>query len=114
MLDVKAVGRDWSDALLSFPRDTVLKNLDYLLTVNRLFEVRTVILPNRDRENEETVRYVAEHIGNGCRYKLIRYRPYGVRSRFQARIGDSETDMAYAERYASLARSLGAERTDVV
>ena len=114
MLDVKAVGRDWSDALLSFPRNMVLKNLDYLLAVDKLFEVRTVILPNRDRENEETVRYVAEHIGNGCRYKLIRYRPYGVRTRCQALIGSSETDMAYAQRYASLARSLGAERAYLV
>ena len=114
MLDVKAVGRDWSDELLSFPRDIVLKNLDYLLAVNKLTEVRTVILPNRDRENEETVRYVAEHVGNGCCYKLIRYRPYGVRSVCQTRIGGFETDRAYAEQYASLARSLSAERAILV
>ena len=114
MLDVKAVGRDWSDALIAFPRDIVLKNLDYLLAAGKLFEVRTVILPNRDRENEETVRYVAEHIGNACCYRLIRYRPYGVRSACQTRIGSFETDVAYAQRYASLARSLGAGRTCLV
>ena len=31
MLDVKAVEKDWSDELISFPRDVVLKNLDYLI-----------------------------------------------------------------------------------
>ena len=114
MLDVKAVEQSWSDELISHPREVVLKNLDYLLSVGKLHEVRTVILPNRDRENEETVRYVAEHIGDGCFYKIIRYRPYGVRERYQKLLGEFETDAAYAERYAALARELGAKKAYVV
>ena len=114
MLDVKAVEPGWSDTLISHPRDTVLKNLEYLLRVGKLYEVRTVIFPGRDRENEETVRYVAEHIGDGCFYKLIRYRPYGVRERYQKLLGEDETDRGYAERYAALARDLGAKRACVV
>ena len=114
MLDVKAVEQSWSDRLISHPRDTVLKNLDYLLGAGKLYEVRTVVLPDRDRENEETVRYVAEHIGDGCFYKIIRYRPFGVRERCQKLLGEFETEKDYAERYARLARDLGAKKAYVV
>ncbi len=114
MLDVKAVEKDWSDRLISYPRDMVLKNLDYLLSAGKLYEVRTVIFPGRDRENRETVRYVAEHIGDGCFYKIIRYRPYGVRERCQKLLGEFETDADYAERFALLARELGASKAYVV
>ena len=114
MLDVKAVEKDWSDELISFPRDVVLKNLDYLLRVGKLYEVRTLIFPDRDRENEETVRYVAEHIRDGCFYKIICYRPYGVRERYQKLLGEFETDADYAERFAALARDLGATKAYVI
>ena len=114
MLDVKAVERAWSDKLISHPREIVLKNLDYLLAVDKLYEVRTIIFPGRDRENEETVRYVAEHIRDKCFYKIIRYRPYGVREKYQKLLGEFETETEYAERFAQLARSLGAEKAYVV
>ena len=114
MLDVKAVEKSWSDQLISYPRDTVLRNLDYLLRVGKLYEVRTVILPDRDRENEETVRFVADKIRDGCFYNIIRYRPFGVRERCQKLLGEFETDRDYAERYARLARDLGATKAYVV
>ena len=114
MLDVKAVEKEWSDKLISHPRETVLKNLDYLLSEDKLYEVRTIIFPGLDRENEDTVRYVAEHIGDKCFYKIIRYRPYGVREKYQKLLGEFETDADYAERYAALARDLGAKKAYVV
>ena len=114
MLDVKAVEPAWSDTLISYPREPVLKNLDYLLAAGKLYEVRTLIFPGRDAENEATVRYVAEHIGDGCFYKIIRYRPYGVREKYQKLLGEFETDADYAERYAALARDLGAKKAYVV
>ena len=76
--------------------------------------MRTIIFPGRDHENEETVRYVAEHIRDSCFYKIIRYRPYGVREKYQKLLGEFETDKEYAERFAQLARSLGAEKAYVV
>ena len=114
MLDVKAVEPAWSDRLISHPRDMVLKNLDYLLSAGKLYEVRTLIFPDRDRENEQTVRYVAERIGSRCFYKIIRYRPYGVREKYQKLLGEFETEKDYAERFAQLARDLGAEKAYVV
>jgi len=114
MLDVKAVEPSWNNKLISYPRDTVLKNLDYLLRVGKLYEVRTILFPGRDQENEETVRYVAAHIGDGCFYKLIRYRPFGVRERYQKLLGEDETDAQYAEGFAHLARELGAKNAYIV
>ena len=114
MLDVKAVEQSWNDSLISYPRETVLKNLDYLLAVGKLYEVRTILFPGRDKENEETVRYVSAHIQDGCFYKLIRYRPFGVRERYQKLLGEDETDSAYAERFAELAHELGAKKAYVV
>ena len=114
MLDVKAVEPEWNNRLISHPREIVLKNLDYLLRVGKLYEVRTILFPGRDRENEETVRYVAAHIRDGCFYKLIRYRPFGVRERYQKLLGEDETDAEYAESFARLARELGAEKAYIV
>lgn len=114
MLDVKAVEPAWSDALIRHPREMVLKNLDYLLAVGKLQEVRTIIFPGRDAENEATVRYVAQRIGAKCDYKIIRYRPFGVRERYQKLLGEFTTEADYAERYARLARSHGAEKAFVV
>ena len=114
MLDVKAVEPGWNEYLISYPRDRVLHNLDYLLKVNKLFEARTIIFPGRDKENEETVRYVSRRIGNKCPYKIIRYRPYGVREQYQRILGEFETEKDYAERFAALARTEGAEKAYVV
>ena len=114
MLDVKAADPAWHERLTAYPRDTVIKNLDYLLRVGKLYEVRTVVFPDRDAENEETVRFVAGRIRDACFYKIIRYRPYGVREKYQRVLGEYETDAAYAERFARLARELGAEKAYVV
>lgn len=114
MLDVKAVSPAWSRQLISFPPDLVLKNLDYLLSAGKLQEVRTVVFPDRPAENGETVRYVAGRIGNACDYKIIRYRPFGVREENLPVVGDRITEEEEAERLAALARGLGAARAFVV
>ena len=114
MLDVKAVEPAWSRRLIGRGPELVLKNLGYLLRAGRLQEVRTVIFPGLDRENGETVRHVAGIIGGACDYKIIRYRPYGVRQAYRAQLGEYETDADYAERFAALARELGAAGAYVV
>ena len=114
MLDVKAVEPAWHEQLVGHSRDIVLKNLDFLLRVGKLQEVRSLIFPGRDNDNEATVRYVAGKIGDACDYKIIRYRPFGVREAYQRLLGEDTTDADYAESYAQLARDLGAERAFVV
>ncbi len=114
MLDVKAVEEKWNEELISYPRDMVLKNLDYLIDVGKMYEVRTLIFPDRDEQNEYTIRYVSEHIQDKCFYKVIRYRPFGVREKNQKILGEFTTDEEYAEQYAQLARDLGATKAYVV
>lgn len=114
MLDVKAVDEKWHKWLIGYDRDMVLKNLDYLLSVGKLYEVRTLIFPDRDKENEETVSYVAKRIQDKCFYKIIRYRPFGVREEMQKQLGEFTTDERYAQKYADLAVSLGAVKAYVV
>lgn len=114
MLDVKAVEPEWCARLVGHPPDGMLRNLDHLLKVGKLQEVRTVIFPDRDRDNAETVRYTAGRIGDACDYKIIRYRPFGVRARYRALLGEEETDPDYAERFVRLARDTGATRAFMV
>ena len=88
MLDVKAVNKDFSDWLIRYPNDTTLKNLDYLLDINKLYEVRTIIFPDRDKDNEDTITYVSNRIKDKCLYKIIRYRQFGVRDSEIELLGD--------------------------
>ena len=114
MLDVKAVNKDFSDWLIRYPNDTTLKNLDYLLDINKLYEVRTIIFPDRDKDNEDTISYVSNRIKDKCLYKIIRYRQFGVRDSEIELLGDYTTDEEYAKRYVDLAISLGASKAFMV
>ena len=114
MLDVKAVDSEWHQWLIHHAAEPVLRNLDFLLKAGKLQEVRTVILPGRDTENEETVRYVAERIGDACDYKIIRYRPFGVKEAYQRELGEDETPEEYAERFVQMARQMGAARARLI
>ena len=114
MLDVKAAKSPWSEQLTGHSPERVLRNLNYLLGVGKLSEVRTVVFPGREKENEDTVRYVAGRIGGECPYRIIRYRPYGVREAGQSCLGREETDAAWAEGFVRLAQSLGAAQAYLV
>lgn len=78
MLDVKAINPQFHQQLTRRGNERVLENLKYLMAEGKLEEVRTVLLPNRDQENAETVRAVSELLQGKVRYKLLRYRPFGV------------------------------------
>lgn len=114
MLDIKAVNKEFSNWLINYPNDIVIKNLEYLLKINKLYEVRTIIFPNRDKDNEETIRYVSNIIKDKCLYKIIRYRQFGVREKQQELLGDYTTEEEYAKRYLDLAISLGATKAFMI
>ena len=114
MLDVKASDVAFHNTLCSFDNSIVLKNLVYLLSINKIYEVRTIIFPDKDEVNETTVSYVAKHIGDRCLYKIIRYRPFGVREENLDYLGHFETDEDYAQKYVDLAKSLGATKAFMV
>lgn len=84
MLDVKSVNLNDHFKITGSENRLVLENLDFLAKENKLYEVRSVIIPNLIN-NEMTIRYVSEKLREydlRVRYKLIQYRKYGVRQPF--------------------------------
>ncbi|MFA9462880.1 MAG: YjjW family glycine radical enzyme activase [Velocimicrobium sp.] len=108
MLDVKAVMEEEHKKLTGMSNDVVLKNLEYLLEKQKLYEVRTVLAPGL--QHELTVSYVANKIKDTCIYKLLRYRPFGVREEGIASFGTKVTTKEYMEDMIKLAKEHGASK----
>ena len=86
MLDVKAWSEDDHRAVCDVDNEMVLKNLRYLASVGKLYEVRTVVVPGLF-DVKETVKEVSKEIVkylsvSDIRYKIITYRPMGVRKEY--------------------------------
>lgn len=110
MLDMKAFDEEFHKKVMGQSNAMVKKNLFYLLKKKKLVEVRTILYPNMDVQNERTVSAVASIIQNECDYKLIKYRPYGVRSdglEFFGGKGTSDEELNY---FAEMAVRYGASR----
>lgn len=99
MLDVKASDEYFHYEICQYNNISVKLNLDYLQSKNKLVEVRTVLLPNQDAQNEATVTYVSQHLYDGIPYKLLRFRPYGVRSVGIEYFGNESVSENYAEKF---------------
>ncbi len=105
MLDVKAWDFATHQSLCGAENDTVKRNLAFLAACGKLTELRTVVVPGVG-DPEETVRQAATAAAGGdTRYKIIRYRPFGVREPYKTQI-IPPTD-AYLAELAELARSCG-------
>ncbi len=110
MLDVKAWDLTVHKRLCRAENDTVKRNLAFLASCGKLTELRTVVVPGLG-DPEETVRQAARTAaGDHTRYKIIRYRPFGVREQYK-QIITAPTD-EYLKALADLARAEGLD--DVV
>lgn len=114
MLDVKAFDSKYHQILCGTSNEMVIKNLHYLLEIGKLYEVRTVLIPNFKEENIKTVSEVSKVIGDKCIYKLIRYRPFGVREQYINELGEDQLSEEEANFYLELARSLGASKARII
>lgn len=116
MLDVKCADAAHHLRLTGQTNDMVLKNLIFLAQAGKLEEVRTVVVPN-DLPNADTVEQVCSILapywktGSPIRYKLIRFRPLGVRDEYRAH---AVPDDAQMEALAGMVRQAGCERILVV
>lgn len=77
MLDVKSIDEKENIWLTKSSNKLVLENLKRILELDKMYEVRTVIA--KGLNSEKTVDEVSKIIGDKCRYKLIKYRLFGVR-----------------------------------
>ncbi len=114
MLDVKAWDAENHLRLTGADNDLVKRNLDFLATADKLEEVRTVVAPDW-MNPEETVEAVSRRLVSlgaaNTRYKIIRYRPMGVRSEYRDQsVPTKERLNALAER----ANALGIANTVLI
>ena len=113
MLDIKSWDLEDHLRVTGAANERVLKNLEYLAASGRLFEVRTVVVPELfdcEKTVRETARLAASYLGRGnIRYKIIAYRPIGVREAYSHY---HVPDLAFLDHLAELARREG--MTDVL
>lgn len=100
MLDMKAYDEPFHRQLTGASNQQVLDNLILLRDSGKLEEVRTVLLPQFPEQNARTVRAVNELLQGKIRYKLLRYRPFGVCEEGLQFCGRTMTPLAEAERLA--------------
>ncbi|KXO16461.1 YjjW family glycine radical enzyme activase [Peptoniphilus sp. GNH] len=85
MLDVKAFDEKDHIELTGKSNKTIIENAIYLASIGKLDELRTVLLDGHDNfkiVNEITSLLAPYSEHKKIRYKLISYRPFGVREEF--------------------------------
>ncbi len=82
MVDVKSFDPDEHRMLTGKDNSTVLENIRYLSSLNKLYEVRTVIVPEilDNHYNVAEISKLIASLDSNIRYKIIKYRPLGVRT----------------------------------
>ena len=108
MLDIKAFDPAEHRRITGTDNETVLKNAGYLAARGLLYEVRTVVVSPL-LSAEETVSQTAKLLSPfldrfDIRYKLIRYRPMGVRKAYEGLISPSPETLLHL---AALAKKEG-------
>ena len=104
MLDVKAWDMQEHLRVTGCSNELVLGNLRFLAEIGKLEEVRTVIVPGLF-DTEGTVRQVSRTLApqlktRSIRYKIIAYRPMGVRSEYQSLRSPTQAELQAHENIA--------------
>ncbi len=115
MLDVKAWDSEEHQKLCGVKNDVVLKNLSFLAKTGKLEEVRTVVVPNEFNVSEtieNVCRTIFPHLSiRDVRYKIIKYRPFGVREQYKSFVSPTDSFLLELEQKA---HSLGVLNTVVI
>ena len=86
MLDIKAFDNEEHLFITKTKVDVVLENADYLASLDKLFEIRTVTIAGMDNRTtvDKITKMLSKYIkmGHKIRYKIIKYRKYGVREEY--------------------------------
>ncbi|SHJ64297.1 YjjW family glycine radical enzyme activase [Tepidibacter formicigenes] len=81
MVDVKSYDPKEHNMLTGMDNNVVLENVKYLASINKLYEIRTVIVPEllNNYYNVDMISKLLSSLNPNIRYKIIKYRPIGVR-----------------------------------
>ena len=115
MLDIKAFDEEDHVAVTGGSNVQVLKNAAFLAGCGKLYEIRTVVV----RELFDPVKVIesiAEFLGSYMdigmlRYKLIAYRPFGVREQYQQY---ESPDVSYMEQLKDIAIQVGFQEIIII
>lgn len=96
MVDCKSFDSEEHRKLTGVDNKNVLENIKYLGSIGKLFEVRTVIVPEiLDNENNvDNISRLIADIDPNIRYKIIKYRPMGIREELIHKKMPTNKDMA--------------------
>lgn len=114
MLDIKALDPEAHRSLTGTDNSQVLQSFKMALERGKLAEVRTVIR-GRDEDGPATVAWVAAQLAqkdSGIRYRIIRYRPHGVRKAMLKQL--ATPDESLMARCRALAEEAGLTRVSIV
>ncbi len=112
MIDLKAGSEEDHLRLTGRGLSVVTENIRQMAAMDKLYEIRTVVVPEVV-DNLKTVKLGSSLIANypNVRYKLIKFRHYGVRKNFAS---TREPDDAYMQMLREAALSAGVKDVLVV
>ena len=82
MVDIKSYDNEEHKRLTGMENTTVIENVKYLAKLNKIYEIRTVIVPEvlDNYNNVDKISRLIAILNPDIRYKLIKYRQVGVRT----------------------------------
>ena len=115
MLDIKAFTASDHVTVTGYTNEMVLKNAAFLAKLGKLYEIRTVVareLFDPAEVIESIAKYLCEHMDiRMLRYKLIAYRPFGVREQYQLY---EIPDVSYMEQLKNIAIQVGFQEVIII
>lgn len=113
MIDLKAFSPEENKILTGLTNETVIKNIRELGKLDKIYEIRTVVVPevlNNNYTVDMGSKLLAE-INPNIQYKLIKYRPMGVRKEL---LETTVPTNDYMKELESIARANGCINTIIV
>jgi YjjW family glycine radical enzyme activase len=113
MVDLKSYDSKEHLMLAGMDNKTVIENIKYLSSINKLYEVRTVIVPEilDNYNNVDKISKLILSLNPKIRYKLIKYRQIGVRTEIINSYSPSDEMM---NELADIAQKNGCEKVILV
>ena len=115
MLDIKAFGSSDHANVTGYTNETVMQNAAFLAKCGKLYEIRTVVvreLFDPAEVIESIAKYLCEHMDiRMLRYKLIAYRPFGVREQYQT---SEIPGVSYMEQLKNIAIQVGFQEVIII
>lgn len=115
MLDIKAIHKEDHVTVTGVSNEQILKNVAFLAQCGKLYEIRTVVVRELfDPVN--VIECIAEYLCSymdisKLRYKLIAYRPFGVREQYQTY---ESPDVSYMEHLKNIAMQVGFQEVIII